>query len=461
MTSEIKSQAQTNSSSNEITESDLLKRQPSEERSWDAKLFINNVEVSKNLPFFLTRGQSHTLELQVPFLEGTALQLQSVGKDLAEADPKWGVWVNDVDGTFKWTIMQDVAISGILELLFISRELIQTLQVRGFMMSRKLSEEVKEIRLQNRTYPHDAILTRDVSQTLSYIPYTGSPVTYWPLSWSAKLITGLKPADVVFDPQPSLTTKVTAANNSGTCNIVLTGPGFTEGMESPITRVLSNDLKHEVDVFMDDVPVTPPELFKWDKPRTLSLMRKNNSPIKSEEVNVNLTTHHPLQEGDVIVRRDAGPSKLEWTVTGSNREGKFDIGLVSPIMTVPFGVLGNQLKQVRLSERMELKANGVVYVEENPDGGPSNPLKMSYGREIRFTLHPKDNRPNEPVTLTFVEGGSIIKSEIEVDPPFDQQTSLMEWSFTLKVDRLGDCALLFFSQDPQVLPFWVRMTSYV
>lgn len=205
--------------------------------AWDeAKWTVNGQVVPKNKPLFLRRGQSNELKLEVSFLVDEELSLIRRGGGLGETlDPDYGLGNPGVSGTYRWVMDQAVPQSGVHESEILSKEIEQPYELKAFMMSTDLKDEVKTVQIDGSPFLNDVVLFLGTSYTITLDYQLDSPARNYPLDLTAAVLSQFSQDSLTVVPVAGRNNEWTVtANKSCLFNFVLLGLGFDTALTTNV-----------------------------------------------------------------------------------------------------------------------------------------------------------------------------------------------------------------------------------
>ena len=399
----------------------------------DAKLYVNDREVMWGDPIGLTRGRANALRVEVAPEIAKVLRLgvgESGGLDLV-SNPPFESDVSPVGETFNWTVTPDDGLSGLGMLVLFSTDVVLPWELPFWVMSANLSDEVEGVWVDGVAYPVEgAVLFRDEPRTITLSYKAGSPVRDWPLELTATLLGGLEDGDLVVTSDGLHTWTIVASNNSGTFKLDLTGAGFTAGVSTPVSKVLSRNLADEATVQIDGKDAEPGTLYFRGGVHTLTLVPKAGSPIAGYGVGLWLG-RSPLVTSTPLAETFTGLHS--WTITfASDRSGTFHFELAGH----GFGrgnikIDANKLLSPDLDDEVTVLLNGLAL--------PSNGAEFTQGETRTITLSYKntDVLENELLAIEVLPDHDLVEEDFECQPSFGQLITPHEWKFTPKQLKTG------------------------
>ena len=128
---------------------------------WDgAQWFVNGEVLPPGAPLRLPRGATNKVKLIAPGMKGKDVNLIGVEADHLEiqAAPIFNSWVtlDAAKGAAEWTFTQTNSISGYLNLVVISREVVINLEEKCWVMSDDLADEV-EVLIDGKEVPAEGV----------------------------------------------------------------------------------------------------------------------------------------------------------------------------------------------------------------------------------------------------------------------------------------------------------------
>lgn len=372
----------------------------------EAKLSINGEVVPKNMPFFLRSGQPNELELEVPFLDYEELSLDRSGESLGEKmDPDYGDWIRGLSGIYRWKMSQAVARSGVLELAISSRDIEQPLELRGFMMSPDLTQEVKGLLLDGNAFDEDEVFVRDVARTITVDYRPNTPVRNYQLTLTPKLLAGLQAGDVTVVPVAGQahTWTVKVSRRSGMLEFGLTGDGFTTPVTTSVAKAISSNLHDEMKVLLNGAPI--PEMgvdLIGGENVALTLQYLNGDIVKNMDLALDVEREEGLEPGDISSEPQLRQfsKKHEWEVRVPDKKAKFKFKYYATNESVKLLTPENRIETKK--EEVLFKVYDYVegkYVSVDEFVMPYNTLQTAF----YLTLETKDGVPVPGVNMHLLQ----------------------------------------------------------
>ncbi|WP_416739714.1 hypothetical protein ACM1ZW_26785 [Pseudomonas sp. NFX71] len=393
----------------------------------DAKLYVNDREVMWGDPIGLTRGRANALRVEVAPEIAKVLRLgvgESGGLDLV-SNPPFESDVSPVGETFNWTVTPDDGLSGLGMLVLFSTDVVLPWELPFWVMSANLSDEVEGVWVDGVAYPVEgAVLFRDEPRTITLSYKAGSPVRDWPLELTATLLGGLEDGDLVVTSDGLHTWTIVASNNSGTFKLDLTGAGFTAGVSTPVSKVLSRNLADEATVQIDGKDAEPGTLYFRGGVHTLTLVPKAGSPIAGHGVGLWLG-RSPLVTSNPPAETFTGLHS--WTITlASDRSGMFHFELAGE----HFGrgnikIDANKLLSRDLGDEARVQIDG-----KDVEAGAT--YYRGEAATLTLALNPGSPLTGHEVGLSF--GGSPLATSV---PAPDTMVTDHSWALTFAADQSG------------------------
>jgi hypothetical protein len=300
-----------------------------EDSPWkEAKLFVNDKEITWGEPIALFRGEESEVRVEVPSSIEGALSLGLVNDDALTvgADPAFNDWVPGSDGKFTWKLIPDAGTSGRVQLVVLSREVDEFWTLPCWVISSSLADEVEEIVVADYVSPSAPdIFFRNDPRTVNVTYKPGSPLSGYPLELTGSVLTGTPVLSV--DPSGAHTWTVKASTGSGTFRLALTGAGMSAGIDLPISKVLSRNLDDEVELYIGENLPPPGEIeFTRNTDPKVELRARANSPINGYPLASNWSPGD-LLPGDVISDPPFWQvtTNHSWILTIGNKSGKFEL----------------------------------------------------------------------------------------------------------------------------------------
>ncbi|CAI9004395.1 hypothetical protein EMIT0P171_90143 [Pseudomonas sp. IT-P171] len=417
------------------------------QRFWDnARLFINGQEFQEGEEFFLLRGQPNQVKVEVSADVAKQIRLELAEDDELDlvSSPGFGDWV---EGEFAWAITPGDGASGRITLVLISKEVEVPWVLSCRVMSTNLLDEVDGVQVNGAPYPtQGVVLFRDEPQTVTLTYKPGSPVQGWPLELTATLLSGLQDGDLVVTLAGPHSWTIVASNNSGTFKLDLTGAGFTAGVSTPVSKVLSRNLADEATVQIDGKDAEPGTLYFRGGVHTLTLVPKAGSPIAGYGVGLWLG-RSPLVTSNPPAETFTGLHS--WTITfASDRSGTFHFELAGH----GFGrgnikIDANKLLSPDLDDEVTVLLDGVALPSSGADftGGQPKTLTLSYKNS--------DVLNGVPLAAAFVPVEGIGTGDFSSQPSFGEFTRAHQWRLTGAQNKVGTFKLKLFSEEEKSVLF--------
>ncbi|VVN29683.1 hypothetical protein [Pseudomonas fluorescens] len=211
------------------------------------------------------------------------------------------------------------------------------------LLSTNLADEV-EVNVGGENVPSaGSVFFRGQAKDVELIPKPGSPIAGHPIALTRTAKSPLQHNDLSsaprFDPfQTTHKWRVTGANRSGIFELHMTGQGMTTRINVTANKLLSSNLADEADVKIDGVAV-PAEgnVFYRDKPKTVTLTPKPDSPLGGLPIKLNCVVKSGLDPANVVSDPHFGEEQTiySWTVTGNTKSGTFQLSLLGAGMSMP------------------------------------------------------------------------------------------------------------------------------
>ncbi|PVZ53827.1 hypothetical protein C9422_27265, partial [Pseudomonas sp. B1(2018)] len=336
-----------------------------------ATLLINGKKVEWGAEPVLLRGQVNDVTVEAPPEVAKALNLelpQNGGLNIV-ASPDFGNWVDPDNRKFEWKIKPDDGKSGLITLVFYSRDVEEGWYHRSLVISSNLADEV-EVKIGGESVPAGgSVFFRGQAKDVELIPKSGSPIAGYPIALrrtatSPLLPTDLSSAPVFDDYQTTHKWSVTGTNNkSGIFQLQLTARGMSTPINVIANKLLSSNLADEVEVRIggQSVPAGGSVFFRGQA-KDVELVPKSGSPIAGYPIALKRTATSPLLPTDLSSAPvfDAPQTTHEWRVTGANnKSGIFQLQLTAQGMSTPINVTANKLLSTNLADEAVIKIDNV------------------------------------------------------------------------------------------------------
>lgn len=190
-------------------------------------------------------------------------------------------------------------------------------------------------------------------------------------------------------------------------------------------RVLSDNLSAEVDVEINGKRTDHDNnIFFRDLPYTIKLIPKTatGAVITDLPVTLNYTIKSGLAKGDLrsTPEFDEDNKDQQWSMTGSNKSGIFDLSIACWGVANPLVLSANML----ISQNIEDEAKASL---DNDDSA-----FFLRGDTRTLTLTPKPGSPFDkvPVALRWVSGTNITSADLTCNPQLDVYSTTKTWAIT-------------------------------
>jgi hypothetical protein len=170
---------------------------------WEqATLWVNHKQVAWGAELVLLRGQENIVTVEAPpaIARELNLGLPADGDLNIVASPNFGNWVAPVNGKFNWAITPDAGKSGLITLVFISREVVLPWVHGSRVISSNLADEVTPL-LNGKVIPDTGAMFVGGEEQRLTLGYKGGGVLVGAplrLNWVPK--SGLELDDVYSEP---------------------------------------------------------------------------------------------------------------------------------------------------------------------------------------------------------------------------------------------------------------------
>lgn len=414
----------------------IYKSSPWEETT----LRINGVVVKWGDPVFIDRARENTLEVEAPqgFAKELRLGLGNAGNLTFKAFPDFGTPVQE---PFEWKITpDDSSKSGLVELVLYSADVEEPWPLECYVMSENLADEVEEFLVNGEPYEPDynwGFRNESTTITLAYKP--DSPLAKYPLLQLLGVpLTGMNDGNLTVTPTGSHTWSV-VADTSGTYKLELMGTGFSNGIESPVSRVVSRELKDEVTVQINGKDAEPGAIYYRGEECTLTLVYKPGSPLEGYRIGL-WTGRSPLVT--CVPAPESFTRVHSWKITfASDRSGVFHFELAAE----HFGrgnikIEGNKLLSTKLEDEATVLLGGVAI--------PSNGADFAGGEPHTLTLSYKNGDVLKGVSLAldWIPGSGLSYGDMTSQPSLRQFTSDHQWKVTLTAFTTGTFGLKLYTE---------------
>jgi hypothetical protein len=394
---------------------------------WEqATLTVNGAEVEFGLPLALIRGQANEITVEAPpeIARQLVLSLADAGGLTLQAVPGFDTPVDPVAGKFSWRVTSTGNLSGLATLVFYSHEVELPWELRSWVMSANLADEVDKILVNGVASPPAQIqFFRNEAQTVTLTYKAGSPLQGFPLQLVGTPLTGVQPANLSVTPaDPSATHSwaVKSHTDSGTFQLELKGPPGTQGITLPVCKVMSHYLDAEVaSVLLDGVPYPVDAVYLRGTLKTITLTYQQHSPLPGYPLELKAVPLTGLQPGDLRVAA-LSTDPHSWTVEAANRSGTFRLEVTGPEITRDLVLPVSKVLSANLEDEVDIEIDGLPL----PEGG----IFFRSGDARTLTLVPKAGSPMNGVPVKLQcdnqSGPDVI---VESQPSFDIEVDTYRW----------------------------------
>lgn len=399
---------------------------------WEqATLFINGKKVEWGAELVLLRGQENEVTVEAP--SGIAreinLGLADNGGLETVASPEFGAWVAPVNGKFIWKITPHTGKSGRINLVFFSREVVESWEHRSLVISSNLADEA-DVKIGGVAVPAGGNwFYRDKPQTVTLTLKPNSPLAGLPVTLTCAIKSGLGISDVVSAPafgseQTTYSWVVTGKTRSGTFQLALTGKGMTTPITLAVSKLLSNNLADEADVQIGGVAV--PDGGNWfirNQAQIVTLRPKSDSPLAGLPVTLACTIKSNLNPANVVSAPGFGSEQTmhSWRVTGNTNSGTFELKLSGKGMITPITLPISKLLSNNLADEANVKIDGVAVPAEG------NWFFRDKPQTVTLTPKPGSLLAGLPVSLTCVVKGGLSPANLASSPAFGSEQTGYRW----------------------------------
>ncbi|WPN32815.1 hypothetical protein QMK54_14140 [Pseudomonas sp. P5_109] len=178
---------------------------------------------------------------------------------------------------------------------------------------------------------------RDHGRIVTLTPKPNSPLDGLPVTLTWEIKSGLSAGSVVSVPafgseQTTYSWAVLGRVHSGTFQLALVGKGMTTPITLTVSKLVSGDLRDEVEVKIDGQSVPDSgNVFIKGQAQEVTLVPKRGSPIAGHNITLTCQLLQGLSQGDIQSAPPfggIGGPNWRWQVTGYNRSGTFQISVV-------------------------------------------------------------------------------------------------------------------------------------
>lgn len=292
-----------------------------------------------NASIVLLRGQNNEVRVKAPAAIANELQLRVINDDdlMIEASPDFDSWVPGPDGEVTWNLTLGAGKSGRINLVVLSRDVLQPWELPCRVMSSSLADEVDKIMVGGVDVPMTgALFFRNDPQTVTVSYKPGSPLEGYSLELSGIPRTGVQPGNLVVDQTGPHSWNVKSHTNSGTFDLEFAGANIPTPFTLTDCKVMSRYLHVEADVLIDGEAANPAGVnFSRGLRKLVTLKAKPDSPIAGHPVSLNYSIIEGLGSDDVICEPgfDSEQTGHSWYVTVVNGAGHFRLSLEGQSMT--------------------------------------------------------------------------------------------------------------------------------
>ena len=212
---------------------------------WEqATLLINGKKVERGAKPVLLRGQENEVTVENPpeLVMTIRLGLHANGGLKIDASPDFKEWVAPNNGKFTWIITPEADKSGLITLVFYSREVDPVWEHRSLVISSNLADEAEALIGGELVPPEGVIFTAGEPQVVTLRLKNDSPLEGYPVKLKGAVVEG----DLTLESQPDFDgfeTKhswtVTVKSGTGSFRLSFAGESMAQDLILPDCRLIA------------------------------------------------------------------------------------------------------------------------------------------------------------------------------------------------------------------------------
>ncbi|EJM40417.1 hypothetical protein PMI26_03981, partial [Pseudomonas sp. GM33] len=421
---------------------------------WElATLLINGKKVERGAKPVLLRGQENEVTVENPpeLVMTVRLGLPANGGLNIDASPDFKDWVAPNNGKFTWIITPEADKSGLITLVFYSREVDPVWDHRSLVISSNLGDEAEALIGGVPVPVEGSDFKVGDSWVLTLEIKPDSPLRSLPIALNCSTIEGpdleLKSEPDFLLPQTDYVWTVTGVKGDGAFRLSLHGDGMTDALDLPICRLTSaRPVADYVSVQIDGKPLTSGRdapFTSWGL-HTITLMPKPGVTVPDK---VKLKADRPdflLITPGREVAQTLDPVKgatWECRCTGSGAELRsFIEASFDKLPSRPLGIMG-----AVTPGKYELSFFDASGQHPFPPPSSDGPLVVKAGELIGLNVRVKDLPIQNPV-----EGVSVVFTK----PDFGDETAISNAS-----GRASSVSGVHYSQSGRLVEIVAKTTE--
>jgi hypothetical protein len=293
------------------------------------------------------------------------------------------------------------------------------------LLSRNLADEA-DVELEPET---GNVFIRGVTRTLRLIYKSGSPLRGHSITLKRRIISGLKPANLIstplFDsPQINHSWDITGANKSGTFQLSLEGQDMTQAINVPVSTLLSNTFSDDADIAIDGKPV-PAEgnVFYWGQSQSVTCTPKPGNPLADLEMKLSCAVKTGLDPSSVmsVPEFDTWQKVFKWDVSGHTKVGTFQLGLTVGGLAEPNLLAVSTLMPGDIADHVTIAIDGLP-------AAASNRFYRDEARRVTLTFKPDSPLKGLEIMLKCTVLDGLDQSDVRSSPEFGSwQKDVYSW----------------------------------